>query len=220
MQKIQHISYILILSLLFSCNPQKEKAKYIVNKWLKQRIILPDSINSKQDSLWKVMLDKKFKLLTIIDTSNCTTCRLRLYDWEKYIKDMDSTNSNIAFLFIVHAKDYNAIDLIKKKNKFTYPIFYDYKNKVGKLNTFPKDPRFQTFLLNAGSVNKLYVFPALQSSKSRAMEMPSFSLMRKSVSSDTPLTSAALFASIWLTKLTLRPIASANCSCVMPRILR
>ena len=148
MQKIQHISYILILSLLFSCNPQKEKAKYIVNKWLKQRIILPDSINSKQDSLWRVMLDKKFKLLTIIDTSNCTTCRLRLYDWEKYIKDMDSTNSNIAFLFIVHAKDYNAIDLIKKKNKFTYPIFYDYKNKVGKLNTFPKDPRFQTFLLN------------------------------------------------------------------------
>ena len=81
MQKIQHISYILILSLLFSCNPQKEKAKYIVNKWLKQRIILPDSINSKQDSLWRVMLDKKFKLLTIIDTSNCTTCRLRLYDW-------------------------------------------------------------------------------------------------------------------------------------------
>jgi len=79
---------------------------------------------------------------------------------------------------------------------------------------------FQTFLLNAGSVNKLYVFPALQSSKSRAMETPSFSLMRKSVSSDTPLTSAALFASIWLTKLTLRPIASANCSCVMPRILR
>ena len=117
MQKIQHISYILILSLLFSCNPQKEKAKYIVNKWLKQRIILPDSINSKQDSLWRVMLDKKFKLLTIIDTSNCTTCRLRLYDWEKYIKDMDSTNSNIAFLFIVHAKDYNAIDLIKKKKQ-------------------------------------------------------------------------------------------------------
>ena len=61
---------------------------------------------------------------------------------------MDSTNSNIAFLFIVHAKDYIAIDLIKKKNKFTYPKINDYKNKVGKLNTIPKDPRFQTFLLN------------------------------------------------------------------------
>ena len=77
---------------------------------------------------------------------------------------------------------------------------------------------FQTFLLNADSVNKRMY--SAQSSKRRAMGTPSFSLMRKSVSSDTPLTSAALFASIWLTKLTLRPIASANCSCVMPRILR
>ena len=51
-----------------------------------------------------------------------------------------------------------------------------------------------------------------QSSNSRDTGTSSFSEMRNSVSSETPLTSAALFASIWLTKLTLRPIASASCS--------
>ena len=38
--------------------------------------------------------------------------------------------------------------MIKKKNSFNYPLFYDYKNKVGELNMFSKEPRFQTFLLN------------------------------------------------------------------------
>ena len=61
---------------------------------------------------------------------------------------MDTINPNVAFLFVVHVKDYTIVDVLKKRNKFTYPIFYDYKNKIGKLNDFPKAPRFQTFLLN------------------------------------------------------------------------
>lgn len=122
--------------------------KNIVKQWLGKEIKFPISINTQQDSIWKIMINKKLKLLTIIDTNNCTECRLRLYDWGKNIKDANSINSNIAFLFVVHAKDYTIVDLMKKKNKFTYPIFYDYKNQIGQLNKFPKNPRFQTFLLD------------------------------------------------------------------------
>ena len=142
-----HILYVLILILL-SCNHPKENAEEIVNQWLQKEIKFPASINNtKQDSIWQLMLNKDFKLLTIIDTNSCTECRLRFYDWEKYIKDADSTNSNLAFLFIIHAKNYSIVDTMRKKNKFTYPI-YDYENKVGKLNKFPSNPLFQTFLLD------------------------------------------------------------------------
>ncbi|WP_455508961.1 hypothetical protein [Butyricimonas paravirosa] len=140
--------FVLILLICFSCTPRQEKANDIVNKWLHQEIKFSDSINPPQDSIWQIMLDKEFKLLTIIDTNNCTGCRLKLYEWDRCIKEIDTVNSNVAFLFVVHVKNYSVVDIIKKQNKFTYPIFYDYKNKIGQLNKFPTNPRFQTFLLD------------------------------------------------------------------------
>lgn len=148
MRMKRYILFIPILLIFFSCISQQERAEDIVNKWLHQEIKLSDSINTQQDSLWQLMLNKDFKLLTIIDTNSCTGCRLRLYEWNRYIKEIDTINPHVAFLFVVHAKDYTVVDVIKKQNKFTYPIFYDYKNKVGQLNNFPQNPRFQTFLLD------------------------------------------------------------------------
>lgn len=139
---------ISILFIFFSCASRQERTEDIVNKWLDQEIKFSDSLNTQQDSLWQLMLDKDFKLLTIIDTNSCTGCHLKLHEWNKLIKEMDTINPNVAFLFVVHVKDYTIVDVLKKRNKFTYPIFYDYKNKIGKLNDFPQAPRFQTFLLN------------------------------------------------------------------------
>lgn len=145
---LKYILYTFMIFTFSSCISREEKAQNIINQWLGKEVLFPNSINTEQDSIWKQMINKKLKLLTIIDTNNCTECRLRLYDWEKYIKDMDTINSNITFLFVVHAKDYSIVDIIKEKNKFTYPIFYDYKNQIGELNKFPQNPRFQTFLLD------------------------------------------------------------------------
>ena len=144
----QYTILIYILFIFFSCASRQEKAEDIVNKWLDQEIKFSDSINPLQDSIWQIMLDKEFKLLTIIDTNSCTGCHLKLHEWNKFIKEMDTINPNVTFLFVVHVKDYTIIDVLKKQNKFTYPIFYDYKNKIGKLNDFPKTPRFLTFLLD------------------------------------------------------------------------
>lgn len=37
---------------------------------------------------------------------------------------------------------------MKQKNKFEHPIFYDTLNKMEKLNHFPKNNTFRTFLLD------------------------------------------------------------------------
>lgn len=148
MQQIKRI--IWIISIIFiSCNTKEQEARQIVKQWLGKEIILPDSLKgSQQDSLWRNMLNKDFKILTFIDTNDCTECRLKLYEWKKHIQSIDSFHSNHSFIFIVHAKDYHLIETIKKKNKFNYPIIYDYKNKIGSINQFPPNPHFQTFLLD------------------------------------------------------------------------
>ncbi|WP_292269191.1 hypothetical protein [Butyricimonas sp.] len=140
------ILYIFIFCI--SCNPNKERAEIIVKQWLEKEIKFPDTINIKQDSLWKSLTSKEFKILTIVDSNSCTECRLKLHEWGKYIKEIDSINTSIAFIFVVHTKDYAIVETLKKKNKFRLPIFHDYENKMGKLNLFPKDPNYQTFLLN------------------------------------------------------------------------
>lgn len=144
---------ITLFSLvLFSCIKSQENAKTIVNNWLNKEIRLPDSINqTKQDSLWQLMRKKQFKILTVIDTNICTECRLKLYEWRKLIKDIDSISSNTSFLFVVHSKNYNNVNSWIKKNKFDYPIFFDYTNKMNKLNYFPKNPQYQTFLIDSSN---------------------------------------------------------------------
>ena len=141
----------MIYIILFSCSylESKEDARTIVKKWLNQEITLLDSINTtSQDSLWQFMLKKEFKILTVRDTNICTECILKLYDWGKLIREIDTISQNTSFLFVVHAKDYDIVNSWIKKNKFSYPIFYDYTNKMNILNKFPKNPQYQTFLLD------------------------------------------------------------------------
>lgn len=143
-------TFIICFSiLLFSCNTEKRKIESVVKEWIGKEIKFPLSINStKQDSLWGLIINKDIKVLTIVDSNSCTECRLKLYDWKKYIEETDSINTEIAFIFVVNTKNYSIVDTIKKKNNFNYPIFYDYNNKLEKLNRFPKNPNYQTFLLN------------------------------------------------------------------------
>ena len=139
--------YILFIMILFSCT-SKTHLKKIVSTWTNKEIIFPSALDSlNQDSLWKSMIKNEYKVLIYVDTNSCTECRLKLYEWHKIIQEVDS-NNNVSFIFTIYTKDYPLVDFLKKKNRFNYPIFYDYTNKIGKLNKFPKDPRFQTFLLD------------------------------------------------------------------------
>ena len=145
---MKYIFIIYFSILLFSCNTEKRKIELLIIQWSEKEIKFPNTINIKQDSLWKSLTSKEFKILTIVDSNSCTECRLKLHEWGKYIKESDSINTSIAFIFIVNTKDYAIVETLKKKNKFSLPIFHDYENKMGKLNLFPKDPNYQTFLLN------------------------------------------------------------------------
>ena len=39
-----------------------------------------------EDTIIPHILDHKYKILTYIDTTGCTACRLKLFDWKLFIK--------------------------------------------------------------------------------------------------------------------------------------
>lgn len=147
---------LLLYSFLFSCT-EKKKTNYsidvtIVNEWLNRKIILPTNLSAKimgRDTVCNDFFHSKYKILVAIDSAGCTDCKLHLFDWMQLISVIDSTErKHLSFLFIAYQKNFAELELISKRDKFNYPIFYDFENKLQLTNHLPKNHKYRVFLLD------------------------------------------------------------------------
>ena len=60
---MKYIFIIYFSILLFSCNTEKRKIELLIIQWSEKEIKFPNTINIKQDSLWKSLTSKEFKIL-------------------------------------------------------------------------------------------------------------------------------------------------------------
>lgn len=56
--------------------------------------------------------------MTYIDTAGYTSCKLRLFDWRVFIKELQTLSPDMVVLFVLFSNDYNEFEGIQKKNKF------------------------------------------------------------------------------------------------------
>lgn len=134
---------------------KKEKEKQIaqfVNEWQGKEIYFPKNLIFTRyltDTIDFYVPESEYKILVYVDSIGCTSCKLQLYKWKKMIEYTDSvTKRNIPFLFFFHLNDYNEIYYLLKRENFNYPVCLDLDDQLNKLNKFPVDINFQTFLLD------------------------------------------------------------------------
>lgn len=144
---------VVIIIIFFSChNKEKTEITKYVEMWQNKEIIFTDSltlhINNFQTKSAHIS-SNYYKILNYIDTNGCTECKLKLPGWKKIIKEADSLNLNVSFIFIAHLNNYNTLEKQKKINKFSTPIYYDKTGNFEEINKFPSKSPFQTFLLNS-----------------------------------------------------------------------
>lgn len=97
----------------------------------------------------RALLTNDFKIVTYVDSTGCTGCKLKLDKWKLLIKELSTlTNDSLPVLFILHPKTKEELVNILKRNSFKYPIFIDENDIFNKLNRFSDDVRLQTFLLD------------------------------------------------------------------------
>ena len=78
------------------------------------------------------------------------SCKLKLFEWKELIRITDSlTEQPTPYLFYFHPKDLKELRYILKRDAFDYPVCIDLKDEFNRLNRFPLDYTFQTFLLDA-----------------------------------------------------------------------
>ena len=148
--------YILLITAFFSCdNEQKEKEKQIlqlVNEWQGKQIVFPENAIFTRyltDTTDYQIPQSEYKVLIYVDSIGCTSCKLQLHKWKELIDYTDSVTQNkVPFLFFFHPKDAKEIRYLLKRDGFDRPICIDLDDRLNKLNKFPADMTFQTFLLD------------------------------------------------------------------------
>lgn len=149
----KYIILFLILHLLIGCsNKSKNSIAQIISEWDGRQVVYPHnlvySINGKNMPDYIVPLNE-YTILNYVDSVGCTSCKLQLPKWNAWMEELDSiSNSNVNVIFFMHPQKKKEIDYILKRDNFNHPVCIDEADSLNKLNHFPADMRFQTFLLD------------------------------------------------------------------------
>ena len=145
--------FFLSFLFLFSCQEKrKEYLAHLVQEWQGKEIIFPE--NPVFTRLVKDTVDYRipmsdYKVVTYIDSIGCVSCKLQLSKWKEFIAQVDSVSGNtIPFLFFFQSKDKGDLRRILHRDNFSLPVCIDMEDSFNKLNHFPSEMMFQTFLLN------------------------------------------------------------------------
>ena len=105
--------YILLITAFFSCNnEQKKKEKQIlqlVNEWQGKQIVFPENAVFTRyltDTTDFQIPQSEYKVLVYVDSTGCTSCKLKLNKWKKLIEYTDSvTQKKVPYLFFIHPQN-------------------------------------------------------------------------------------------------------------------
>lgn len=153
------MKYLLVLLLVFcSCGDRRKNyIDCIVEEWIGKEVLFPSnatySVLGERDTINLLQLKTGYRIISYVDSKGCINCKLQLPYWKKFINEVDSVciDSKIPFLFYFHPKNESELYSLLKSYNFTYPICVDANDSLNKLNRFPADMMFQTFLLDSNN---------------------------------------------------------------------
>ena len=159
MKPLDLIILLLTVSLSACQDKQKEAITLLVKEWQGKQILFPENIvftRFASDTTNFVIPTSDYKVLVFVDSIGCTSCKLQLSRWKEFIRYTDSiSQKNIPFLFFFQFDDQWEIHSLLIRENFDKPICLDRSDSLNQLNHFPKDIRFQVFLLDKN--NKVVV---------------------------------------------------------------
>ena len=153
MPLLKWILGLCVCLLTASCSESdKERLGRLVKEWEGKEILFPAhstfTIQGK-DTVDFNFKDTEYKIVSYVDSSGCTSCKLQLHRWKALVAEVDSlTNGSVSFLFYFHPKDIKELRFLTRREAFTYPVCFDEKDDFNRLNRFPGEMMFQTFLLD------------------------------------------------------------------------
>lgn len=142
----------IFIFVISSCKEtEKERITRLEKEWQGKTVVFPQKpvFTLFADTLdWQVP-DSEYKVLAYVDSTGCVSCKLQLLKWREWIREVETvTGKAFPFVFFFHAKKPRDIIYTMKRDQFDYPVCLDTEGELNRLNRFPADIAFQTFLLD------------------------------------------------------------------------
>ena len=143
----------LVIAIFTGCmNTHRQNIGEIVKEWQGKKIQFPDEIVYTKYGI--DTLDYHFpragqKIVTYVDSTGCTSCKLRLQEWRYFIQQVDSiTFGKVPVLFVFHPKSVRDIRILLRRERIEVPVWIDLEDEWNRMNQFPDREEFHTFLLD------------------------------------------------------------------------
>ncbi len=142
--------YLIIVMLLFiGCRSHEKDYAKIIEEMVGNTISFPDSISTLNGVISELPLTD-FTILAYYDSTGCTSCRMKLSKWNRFMQETDSirNDATVTLLLLAVTNKSKHIELIAQQNEFHHIVAIERNNKFAENNHLPSDPEFQCFLLN------------------------------------------------------------------------
>ena len=148
------ISFICLLFFAMSCQKNdRAKVESLVKEWNNKEIRFPDNpvfTRFVTDTVPYKIPKTDYKVVVFVDSVGCISCKLQLPKWKEFIHEVDSlSDGNVPFVFFFQTKDVRELRYILRRDNFPYPVCIDTEDSFYKLNRFPGEMMFQTFLVDS-----------------------------------------------------------------------
>jgi hypothetical protein len=159
-----------MLLALLTCKEDKKRTEIgqIINEWMGKEIRFPDDFRCNvlgKDTVATVcteQMNAEYKILLYVDSTGCSSCRLKLFQWKQLIAEADSLfEGKLSFLLFFQPKNKKEMNYLFLRDRFDYPVFIDMNNGINQLNHFPEKQEYQCFLLNKDNKVLMIGNPAL-----------------------------------------------------------
>ena len=109
-----------ILGAFISCNTTERKIQKIVNYWTGKEIVFSDTLAMKifgKDTCTDLLSSHQYKILNYIDTTGCSECQLKFYEWKKLQDEIDSLQADVSIVYVIFSKHYKPIEISQRINQ-------------------------------------------------------------------------------------------------------
>ena len=140
----------LILRSIHTTELQKE-----IHTWIGYKFSFPEEVRliSGEGSL----LNKPYKILMYIDDAGCTSCSLKLWDWNDMYEKVFNiiVPDKLSIIILFDGREKEDILMYVKHANWEMPVLWDRNGVMNKQRKFPKQIRMRCMLLD--SDNKVLV---------------------------------------------------------------
>lgn len=143
---------IIVATLISGCNSERATHTNIISEWVGRELVIPDDLIFQiQDDTIDLDINRPdFKIINYIDSTGCTTCRLKLAQWNELIAELKAIGDlDIEMVSVVNTKDIKGLLAKLRCDHFLNPIVIDPENAFYRTNNLPPKSEHHCFLLDS-----------------------------------------------------------------------